>query len=209
MFSVFTWFIYLFIVLQKFFDLERENACITKEQRNHTFPRLNRNKYMVTDGAAYIGRCQGCEVPQRIMQVSGNPAALCCTPWRGSPCQWMGVPKVRKQEREGKELFNQTSYLWLGSETRTPYTMSSHKCFAEIPWSICLILCFVTQLCPTHRDSMDCTPPGSSVHGILQPRILEWVAMPFSRGSSPPRKWTGVSCIAGRFFTSWTTREAL
>ncbi|KAB0376500.1 hypothetical protein FD755_010944 [Muntiacus reevesi] len=39
----------------KFFDLERENACITKEQRNHTFPRLNRNKYMVTDGAAYIG----------------------------------------------------------------------------------------------------------------------------------------------------------
>lgn len=115
MFCIFTWFIYLFIVLQKFFDLERENACITKEQRNHTFPRLNRNKYMVTDGAAYIGRCQGCEVPQRIMQVSGNPAALCCTPWRGSPCQWVGVPKVRKQEREGKELFNQTSYLWLGS----------------------------------------------------------------------------------------------
>lgn len=52
--------IYLFIyfVLQKFFDLERENACATKEQKNHTFPKLNRNKYMVTDGAAYIGRYQ-------------------------------------------------------------------------------------------------------------------------------------------------------
>lgn len=63
MFSIFTCFIYLFIVLQKFFDLERENACVTKEQKNHTFPRLNRNKYMVTDGAAYIGRCQSCKAP--------------------------------------------------------------------------------------------------------------------------------------------------
>ena len=41
------------------------------------------------------------------------------------------------------------------------------------------------------------------------PRILEWVAYPFSRGSSQPRNWTGVSCIAGRFFTSWATREAV
>ena len=51
-------------------------------------------------------------------------------------------------------------------------------------------------------------PPGSSVHGILQARILEWVAMPFSRGSSPPRDQTQVSCIADRFFTIWATREA-
>ena len=46
------------------------------------------------------------------------------------------------------------------------------------------------------------------VRGILQARILEWVAFPFSRGSSQPRDWTQVSCIAGRFFTSWSTREA-
>ena len=52
-------------------------------------------------------------------------------------------------------------------------------------------------------------PPGSSVHGILQARIPEWVAVPFSRRSSRPRVQTGVSCIAGRFFTSWATREAL
>ena len=50
---------YFSFVLQKFFDLERENACATKEQKNQTFPKLNRNKYMVTDGAAYIGRYGG------------------------------------------------------------------------------------------------------------------------------------------------------
>ena len=50
-------------------------------------------------------------------------------------------------------------------------------------------------------DSMDCSLPGSSVHGILQERILEWVAIPFSRGSSQPRNQTWVSCMAGRLFT--------
>ena len=50
---------------------------------------------------------------------------------------------------------------------------------------------------------MDCSLPGSSVHGILQIRILEWVAIPFSRGSSWPRGLTCVSCLAGRFFTIW------
>ena len=61
----------------------------------------------------------------------------------------------------------------------------------------------VAQSCPTLCDPMDCT-----VHGILQVRILEWVAFPFSKGSFQPRGWTQVSHIAGRFFTSWTTREA-
>ena len=59
----------------------------------------------------------------------------------------------------------------------------------------------VTQSCPTL-----CDPIGYTVHGILQARILEWVAFPFSRGSSQPRDQTQVSCIAGGFFTSWTTR---
>ena len=49
--------------------------------------------------------------------------------------------------------------------------------------------------------------PDSSVYGILQARIRGWVAIPFSRGSSWPRDWTQISCIAGRFFTVWTTRE--
>ena len=65
-----------------------------------------------------------------------------------------------------------------------------------------LIACvLVTQLCPTLCDPMDRSPPGSSVHGILQGRILEWVAIPFSRGSAWQRDQTCVSRIAGRFFT--------
>ena len=55
---------------------------------------------------------------------------------------------------------------------------------------------------------MDCSPPGSSVHKILQARILDWVAISFSMGSSQARNQTRVSCIAGRFFTSWATRQA-
>ena len=55
---------------------------------------------------------------------------------------------------------------------------------------------------------MDYSPPGSSVHGISQARILEWVAISFSRRSSWPRDRTQVSCIAGRFFTLWATTEA-
>ena len=59
----------------------------------------------------------------------------------------------------------------------------------------------VTQLCPILCDSMDCSLPGFSVHGIFQARVLEWVAISFSRGSSQPRDWTRVSRIAGRCFT--------
>ena len=54
-----------------------------------------------------------------------------------------------------------------------------------------------------------CDPMDYTVHGILQARILEWVDFPFSRGSSQPRGQTQVSHIAGGFFTSWATREAL
>ena len=61
----------------------------------------------------------------------------------------------------------------------------------------------VTQLCPVLCNPMDYTVPG-----ILQARILEWVAFPFSRGSSQPRDRIQVSSMAGGFFTSWTTREA-
>ena len=59
------------------------------------------------------------------------------------------------------------------------------------------------QLC----DPVDCSPPGSSAHWIFQARVLEWVAISFSRGSSRPRDWTQVSCIVGRRFTIWATRE--
>ena len=74
---------------------------------------------------------------------------------------------------------------------------------------ICIyILVLVIQSCPTLCDPMDCSLSGSSVHGILQARILERVSMPSSRGSSQPGDWTWVSCITSKFFTIWATREA-
>ena len=65
----------------------------------------------------------------------------------------------------------------------------------------------VTQSCLTLCNLMDCSLPGSSVHGIFQARVLEWMAISFSRRSSRPRDWTRVSCKAGRCFTVWATWE--
>ena len=64
------------------------------------------------------------------------------------------------------------------------------------------------QLCLNLFNPMDCSPPGSSLHEILQTRILEWVAMPSSKGSSQPRDWIQVSRIADGFFIHWATWEA-
>ena len=73
--------------------------------------------------------------------------------------------------------------------------------WSELKWSE------VAQSCLTLCRA--CSPPGSSVHGIFQAWILEWVAISFSRGSSRPRDWTRVSRIVGRRFTIQATREAL
>ena len=64
------------------------------------------------------------------------------------------------------------------------------------------------QSCPTLCDPVDCNLLGFSIHGILQARILEWIAISFSRGSSRPRDRTQVSLIGGRRFDLWATREA-
>ena len=69
--------------------------------------------------------------------------------------------------------------------------VTTHTCCGSVPRS-----------CPALCDPMDCSPPGSSVHRILQASILEWVAISFSKGSSQPRGRTQVSCIAGKFFTT-------
>ena len=85
-------------------------------------------------------------------------------------------------------------------------------------WSPCLLLArrilwealgvgLVAKSCPTLCEPMDCSLPGSSVHGLLQARILERVAISFSRGSSQPRDQIRDPCIAGRFLTNWAMRE--
>ena len=65
----------------------------------------------------------------------------------------------------------------------------------------------VAQSCLIPCDHMDCNSPSSSIHGIIQARILEWVTMSISRGSSQPKDWIQVSLIAGGFFTIWGTKE--
>ena len=73
------------------------------------------------------------------------------------------------------------------------------------PWKVKVL---VAQWCLTLCNPIDHSLPGYSTHGILQTRILEWVAISFSKGSPWPRDRTRVSCIASRLFTIWTTREA-
>ena len=71
------------------------------------------------------------------------------------------------------------------------------------------LLCSVAQSCLTLCDPTDCSQPGSSIHGIIQVRIPEWVAIPSSRGSFWPQDWTLASpALAGRFFTTSPARKA-
>ena len=82
--------------------------------------------------------------------------------------------------------------------------------FTSLHFTSCIyIWSEVAQSCPTLCDPMDCNLLGFSIHGILQARILEWIAISFSKGSSQPRDRTRVSCIGGRRFNLWATREAL
>ena len=117
------------------------------------------------------------------------------------------------------------------SEHRVPFKKKKRKIFKNVfiwlPWVLvaaCKIFLAVRggaqtevfreresevpQSCRTLCNPMDCSPPGYSVHGIFQAGMLEWVAISFSRGSSPPRDRTWVSCFADGFFTNWATREA-
>ena len=89
-------------------------------------------------------------------------------------------------------------------------------CFLNFKWFTssfferdggCIPAC--TQSCPTLRDRMNCSPPGPSVHGIIPTRILEWVAIFFSRRASWPRDRTHVSCICRQILYHWATWEVL
>jgi len=126
---------------------------------------------------------------------------------------WSGLPFPSPMHKKWKVKVKSLSHVWL---LATPWTaahqappsmgFSRQEYWSGVPLPspiVVLVKAKITQSCPTLCDSMDYT-----VHGILKARILEWVAFPFSRGSSQPRNWTQVSRIAGGFFTSWATREA-
>ena len=95
---------------------------------------------------------------------------------------------------------NEDSFCWLFKSSTPKYPKSNYLSERKERET--------TQSCLTLCNPVDCSLPGSSVHGILQARMLEWVAISFFRGSSQPRDQTRVSHIAGRRFTIWATREA-
>ena len=113
--------------------------------------------------------------------------------WSGLPCPSPGDlpdPGINPISLRGR--FFTTSSTW----------EALSEWLGEVKWSE------VAQSCPTLCNPVNCSLPGSSVHRIFQARVLEWVAISFSRGSSQPRDQTRVSRTAGRRFTIWATREA-
>ena len=106
-----------------------------------------------------------------------------------SPAFTVGHPCVRYSRFKVNETVPDFKTLIACQDSTCTHTYT--YAYAEV---------LVAQSCPTLLDPMDRSPPGSSVRGILQARILQWVAFPFVRGSSRPRDQTQVSCIAGRFF---------
>ena len=104
---------------------------------------------------------------------------------------------------EGFSLGEVTGRFWVETES---LTFKKKKVILQLCW---VKWSEVTQLCSTLCNPVDCSLPGSSIHGIFQARILEWVAISFSRGSSQPRDRTWVSHTAGRLFTVSATRKAM
>ena len=94
---------------------------------------------------------------------------------------------------------------WMGLLLRILHHTVAHAILEQPPSGCCFL---VAKSCLTLCDPLGYNPPGSSVHRIFQARILEWVAISFSRGSSRPRDRTWVFRITGRCFTLWATREA-
>ena len=149
-----------------------------------------------------------CEVVGRHLIFSD-----CVDHWPGSPSPWPQPCSPPWHLLPPGTLYVLRSYL-LGPVLNV--RLSCPQCPAECLThnSEAKVKVLVVQSYATLCDPVDCRPAGSSVPGILQTRILEWVAILFSRGSSQPRDRTHISSIllqnpAGRFFTIWATREAL
>ena len=135
------------------------------------------------------------------------------SPYLGSLASWNGPHSVEFVSPKSVLIF------WDGPHSVCGMCISLNKSISYLKkknnvWVVCYVdfccfcCCLITQLCPTLCDPMDCSPPGSSVHGISQASILEWVAISFSKGSSWHRNWTHVSCIDSQFPYCWATKEA-
>ena len=129
--------------------------------------------------------------------------------------RWYSVKNLAVNAREQQETWVRCCVgriPWRRKWQPTPVFLPGRSCGQKslVGYSLC-ICAKLLQLCLTLCDLTDCSPPGSSVHGILQARILGWVAVFFSRGSSQPRDRTCVSesaALEGKFFTTSATWEA-
>ena len=126
------------------------------------------------------------------------------------------VSKVSQKEKDKYHMIllicGISNVTWMNLPTKWKQT-HRHREDLRLPrekgwerWMVGVSRCKVTQSCQTLCDPVDCSLPGSSVREIFQARVLEWVAISFSRGSSWLRDWTRISCIADRCFTIWATR---
>ena len=125
----------------------------------------------------------------KVKVKSLSRVRLLATPWTAAH---QALPSMRFSRQE----------YWSGVPLPSPYTCNSYNIVYQLRY------CLVAKLYPTLCNPMDCSLPGSSVHGISQARILEWFAVFFSRGSSWPRDQTQVSCIDRQIIYHWVTREA-
>ena len=114
------------------------------------------------------------------------------------------VWRIRRNSCVDKLSIRLCLALWMNLFMKSTYHINwTQSCSDALPQ---LVLVLVAQSCPVLCNPFDYIPLGFSVHGMLQARILEWVSLPFSRGSSQARDWTWVSHITGSFLTIWTTR---
>ena len=132
-------------------------------------------------------KCTVAGIRQTCIWALALPLAICMIPGKFSNL-WISVSSVVNK------------FLWTNRNSESPLKT---WCLVHEKWSESE----VAQSCPTVWDIVDYSLPHSPIHGIFQARILEWVAISFSRGSSQPRDRTQVSCIVGRRFTIWATRE--
>ena len=153
----------------------------------------------------------------RVGGVSSKPCFSHCAscPWAGA-CRPLWPQFPHREQRVGLAGCplgggGWGSFLspWASGKPRTSLSSAPVTCTLwELRFSQLVLVPFVRSVgavcsCSVVSDSLrppGCSPPGSSVHGILQARVLEWAALPSSRGSSRPRSRSRVSCIVGRFF---------
>ena len=140
----------------------------------------------------------GCVPWKRSSKVTNVLMLFSCSVVSNSVTQWTAAHLT------SLSITNFWSLLKMFTESVMPSSrlVLCHPLFLLPPIPPSISVCvLVAQSCPTLCEPMDCSPPRSSVHEIFQARILEWVAISFSRGSSKPRDRTRVSCTAGKFFT--------